>query len=302
MRKLNLLEVFAGSRSVSKEAKDIGGFNTFSVDWEPFEGIDLVMDVEDMLISDVPFVPDVVWCSPDCTTYSIAAVGHHRQGSIIPVSSYAKKCDSVNQNMLSLIDQWLKINPHMVFFIENPRGMLRKMPWMQKYPRKSVCYCQYGDSRMKPTDIWTNSLTWEPREMCSNYKYDSDGNIIDRHCHHESARRGEKTGTQGLRDSYERSRIPDELCGEVLRSCSKRRATITRKHDGLSFTGEVSFIEWDELGRGRKLHPFPFVGGSLIVDPLKLSYTWLTSSITEVPSDNQVVTKNSVYNIEYLRV
>ena len=25
-------------------------------------------------------------------------------------------------------------------------------------PRKTVCYCQYGEDRMKPTDIWTNNL------------------------------------------------------------------------------------------------------------------------------------------------
>ncbi len=43
-------------------------------------------------------------------------------------SSYARKCDNVNKHFISLINEWLLINPDMVFFIENPRGMLRKMP------------------------------------------------------------------------------------------------------------------------------------------------------------------------------
>ena len=108
------------------------------------------------------------------------------------------------------------MNPDLVFFIENPRGILRHMPFMQGLKRHTVWYCQYGDSRAKPTDIWTNSTTWEPRPMCRNYKYDKEGNIIDKHCHHESARRGAKTGTQGKKGSYERSVIPEELCKEIL--------------------------------------------------------------------------------------
>ena len=54
--------------------------------------------------------------------------------------------------------------------------------------------------------------------MCKNYKYDKDGNIINKHCHHESARRGAKTGTQGKKGSYNRSKIPYELCIEIIKS------------------------------------------------------------------------------------
>tara|TARA_R110002096_G_C14122024_1_gene680998 strand:- start:99 stop:479 length:381 start_codon:yes stop_codon:yes gene_type:complete len=125
----------------------------------------------------------------------------------------------VNQHWIGLIKEWLKINPNMVFFIENPRGMMRHMPWMQEFTRYTVWYCKYGDDRAKPTDIWTNSTTWKPRPMCRNYKYDKEtGAIIDKHCHHESARRGAKTGTQGKKGSFNRSKIPQQLCEEILRS------------------------------------------------------------------------------------
>lgn len=210
-----ILELFAGSRSIGKEAEKYG-HNVFSVDREPFECIDHVGDIGKLNIGDVPFIPDVVWASPDCTTYSIAACSTHRNKDKTPKSDYAIKCDEVNQHWISLIDKWIELNPNLIFFIENPRGNLRHMSWMQRFKRYTVWYCQYGDDRAKPTDIWTNSKTWKPRPECRNYKYDKDGNIINKHCHHESARRGSRTGTQGRKGSYERSLIPQQLCEEVI--------------------------------------------------------------------------------------
>ena len=97
----------------------------------------------------------------------------------------------------------------MVFFIENPRGMPRKMTFMKEFKRQTIWYCQYGDDRAKPTDIWTNSTDWIPRPQCKN------GNP---NCHHQRAPRGSKTGTQGRKGSYERSIIPQDLCIEILNS------------------------------------------------------------------------------------
>ena len=79
---------------------------------------------------------------------------------------------------------------------------------MSDYKRHTITYCQYGDNRMKPTDIWTNSNTWIPKPACKN------GN----NCH-VSAPRGSRTGTQGLKGAYERSKIPEKLCYEILKSC-----------------------------------------------------------------------------------
>lgn len=207
---MNVLELFAGSRSIGKVGDKLG-MNVFSIDWEKYEDIDLCIDVAKLKKEDVPFVPDFVWASPDCTTYSIAAISTHRNNTE-PKSEYAKKCDTTNQHFISLIKEWLEINPDMVFFIENPRGMLRKMPWMQEFKRHTIWYCQYGDERAKPTDIWTNSDKWVPKPVCHN------GN---KECHHAPAPRGSKTGTQGRKGSYERSKIPEQLCYEVLESLNK---------------------------------------------------------------------------------
>jgi hypothetical protein len=210
MENLKLVELFAGSRCVGKAGEELG-MKVFSADWQPFDNIDFVGDIENMKISDVPFVPDIVWASPDCTTYTIAAISTHRNGTE-PKSEYAKKCDQVNRHFISLIKQWLEINPNLKFYIENPRGMLRKMPFMQEFKRHTVWYCQYGDDRAKPTDIWTNNDEWLPRPMCHN------GN---KNCHHQPAPRGSKTGTQGRKGSYNRSMIPHQLCIEALSAVGK---------------------------------------------------------------------------------
>ena len=201
----NMVEFFAGSRSVGKVAES-RGMNVFSIDYKAFDGINLVKDIGELSVSDIPFLPDFVWASPDCATYTIAAISTHRDG-VNPKSEYAVKCDQVNKHFLSMIARWLRANPELIFFIENPRGMLRKMPFMQGFKRHTIWYCQYGDDRAKPTDIWTNSLTWQPKPVCKN------GNTS---CHHQAAPRGSKTGTQGKKGSYERSKIPELLCVDII--------------------------------------------------------------------------------------
>lgn len=159
MDKLKVLELFAGTRSIGKAFK-AHGHEVFSVEWDKdFDNIDLYKDISQLTANEVVEKfghPDVIWASPDCTSYSIAAISHHRRreanGNLAPVSDYAKFCDAVNKHVLDLIRE---LAPK-YWFVENPRGGLRKMDFMAGLPRYTVTYCQYGDSRMKPTDIWTN--------------------------------------------------------------------------------------------------------------------------------------------------
>lgn len=212
---IRVLELFAGTRSIGK-AFEAHGHEVFSVEWDKqFENIDLYADVLTLTTADILArfgKPDVIWASPDCTTYSIAAISHHRQqnpttGNLDPISEYARFCDAVNQHVLQLIRE---LKPRF-WFIENPRGGMRKMVWMQGLPRYTVTYCQYGDMRMKPTDIWTNHPAPNFRPMCKN------GDSC-----HEKAPRGSRTGTQGLKGSKERSIIPEALCKHIVSICEKQ--------------------------------------------------------------------------------
>src|SRR5574343_40807 len=62
---MNVLELFAGSRSIGKVA-EARGHKVFSSDIQPFERIDHVGDILKMDLNIVPFVPDMVWASPPC--------------------------------------------------------------------------------------------------------------------------------------------------------------------------------------------------------------------------------------------
>lgn len=59
---------------------------------------------------------------------------------------------------------------------------------------------------MKPTDLWTTLKPyWKPRKMCKN------GDSC-----HVSAPRGSTTGTQGIKGAYNRSKVPEQLCAEII--------------------------------------------------------------------------------------
>ena len=85
---MNVLELFAGSRSIGKAAESLG-MNVYPVDWQNYENINLSIDIGELKKEQVPFIPDVFWASPDCTTYTIAAISTHRNKTE-PKSEYAK--------------------------------------------------------------------------------------------------------------------------------------------------------------------------------------------------------------------
>lgn len=212
---MKVLELFAGTRSIGK-AFEARGHEVYSVEWnKDFKDINLYADISTLTVEQIIVLcggyPDIIWASPDCTTFSIAAISHHRRkneetGNLDPISDYAKFCDNVDQHVLELIRE---LSPK-YWFIENPRGGMRKMTWMQDFPRYTITYCQYGDNRMKPTDIWTNHPNPKFLPPCKN------GDKC-----HEPAPRGSKTGTQGLKGSVKRSIIPSRLCEHIVDICEE---------------------------------------------------------------------------------
>lgn len=221
---MQILELFAGTRSIGKEFEK-QGHKVISVEWnKDFENIDEQRDINTLtseyLLKKYGYF-DVIWASPDCTTYSIAAISHHRTKSeieivdrqgihfnpLLPKSDYAKFCDKTNMHVVQLIKE---LNPK-YFFIENPRGGMRKTVFMKNIPRYTITYCKYEtdkpvqERRMKPTDIWTNHPNPNFLSMCHNGYPD-----------HAISPRGSRTGTQGLKGSKERSVIPSLLCKHIV--------------------------------------------------------------------------------------
>lgn len=204
---IKILELFAGSRSVGKEAELIG-HEVYSSDINKFKDINYVSDILEFDTDNVPFIPDVIWASPPCTFFSVASIGKHWNIDNTPKTANAVIGVKIVQKTIDIIKYYQQLNHNLIYFVENPRGKLRKLPVAEFFKKRhTVTYCQYGDNRMKPTDIWTNSDKWIPRNMCKN------GDKC-----HESAPRGSRTGTQGIKGDYNRSMIPKELCLEILKS------------------------------------------------------------------------------------
>ena len=210
---MRVLELFAGTRSIGK-AFEARGHEVYSVEWnKQFKDIDLYADISTVTAEQIIKEfgrPDVIWASPDCTTYSVSAISKHRikeaNGNLAPKTEYAEFCDVVNSHVVDLIKE---LNPK-YYFIENPVGGLRKMNFMQDLPRYTVTYCQYGERRQKPTDIWTNHPNPKFKPSCKR----------GAPCH-DAAPRGSSTGTQALKNSVEKAKIPVMLCEHIVDICGE---------------------------------------------------------------------------------
>jgi hypothetical protein len=202
-----IFDFFAGTGSSTQAFKDAGHtVITFELDtyFEATENVNILDLTPEYLMSKYG-QPDFIWASPPCTAFSVASMGHHwMQGGAnpLPRTQQAKESQELVAHTISLIKA---LNPTNGYLIENPRGMLRKLPVVKDLQRRTVTYCTYGDTRMKPTDLWGNVENWIPRVPCKN----------GMPCH-EAAPRGSKTGTQGLKGAKDRSRIPYELGKEIM--------------------------------------------------------------------------------------
>ncbi|HAQ69842.1 MAG TPA: DNA methyltransferase [Flavobacteriales bacterium] len=233
---MKVLELFAGSCSIGKAATELG-MEVFSSDVRSFERLKKEDDTEDIHYkvdifdfdpSKVPFKPDIIWASPPCTAFSVASCWLHWN---IDPNDPEKRVPATKKALhgIAMVKKTLQIIAHFkpkYWFIENPRGMLRKQDFMNDAvhmldgKRYTVTYCQYGDYRMKPTDIWTNlnsinPQAWQPRAMCKRGQT----------CHDASPRGSQKGGVMRQSNSYERSRIPKQLCLEVLKACQDNQTS-----------------------------------------------------------------------------
>ena len=201
---MKVVELFAGTKSFSNVAKE-RGHEVWTTDFNPKFECDLTGDILDYEIEKLVFEKvkesKFVWMSPVCTTWSLASGNTYWDEFRQPRRKESGEAIRMMMFCRFIADYCNKHNKY--FVIENPNG--RAVWILDNQFLKRAWYCQYGDTRAKPTNIWTN--------LPIEFKTCFNGN---KNCHHESAPRGSKTGTQGLKDNEERSIVPKELCIAIM--------------------------------------------------------------------------------------
>lgn len=209
-----VFDFFAGTGSSTQAFKDAGHtVISFELDssFKATENVDVLsLNAQDLIAKYGQ--PDFVWASPPCTSFSVASIWHHWANggeNPVPKTEAAKASQELVAHTLRLLQD---LNPTEGWLMENPRGMLRKLPVVKGFPQTTITYCQYGDTRMKPTDLWGAVRGWTPRPACKN----------GMPCH-DAAPRGSKTGTQGLKGAKDRSRIPLALSQDILQAIESNK-------------------------------------------------------------------------------
>jgi len=93
----------------------------------------------------------------------------------------------------------------------------------------------------------------------------------------------------------------DENQAEVMGLIEKEfNWKLVRERDGLTKQSkEVMWIEFNEEGRFKSKHDKPAVGRSLLMSPFTMSFTWQTTTITEIVEDREDYTKFKTQNSNY---
>ena len=214
---MKLLELFSGQGSISATFKD-RGHQAYRVDWSDKVEAELHADVSKLTVQDIielcDGLPDVIWASPQCTTYSIATHKHRTLAEgLTPKTDTAAQDDQINVAMWHLIDELIEAGVR-YYFVENPRGRMRHMDFVKDRPRHTLSYCSYGRKgnakgyehlyQNKPTDIWTNHPQPNFKKLCTSAKKD--------HQHGD-------WGLASKRDYLNRGEIPKDLREHLVIIC-----------------------------------------------------------------------------------
>jgi len=183
---MKVLDLFAGLCGWSAPFA-ARGHDVFSIDLDPRFDVSLHADIESLTPADLPWRPDIILASPPCEAFSVLRIGrnwYNRTSGVpnLPKTPTAEMGLRLVSATVRLIDDFAPA----FWVMENPRAMLRKLPVVATFERRTVTYCRYGHPTMKPTDLWGGfPPSLELREMCRP--------MADCHI---AAPRGSRTGIQ----------------------------------------------------------------------------------------------------------
>lgn len=206
-----IFDFFAGTGSATKAFED-AGHTVIKIEldeyFEAHERDILSLTAYELVVNYGQ--PDFIWASPPCQKFSVASLWKYWEGTrgkTVPKHPAVYEAINLVQHTINLIQA---LRPTKGWILENPRGMLRHQDVVKPFKRWTVTYCQYGDTRMKPTDLWGN-IDWTPRPMCKPKMT----------CHESSPAGTNAGGTGKLKNARLRSMVPYELGKEILESITK---------------------------------------------------------------------------------
>ncbi len=200
-----LLELFSGTKSVSKVARELG-WETVSLDIDPRFSPDLCMDIMDF---DETMYPkdyfQLIWSSPDCRAYSVA-----RTRAKIPQDEAMAASDKLVKRTREIIEYF-----GCKYCIENPASSrLWKREVAEGLSAQSVVtsYCSFGYCYRKDTLLSSNFPLVLPRcpgpGLCPQM-------IGKKHMEHAQRGRGGVINKDHTTD--ELHTIPEGLVREIFR-------------------------------------------------------------------------------------
>jgi len=198
MSEYRVLDLFCGLGGFSSAFADSDRWQVTTVDIEARFDPDIQADVFDLRPSDFEREFDVVLASPPCAEFSPA---RNLNGPHDPDPEHILLAHHAYGLCQALKPEF--------YLLENPRGRLRSYLGA---PEATVTYCQYGEQRMKPTDLWGElPPTFRPR-VCAYGK--------DCHINHSE-------GSNPQRDELnkqtpaERAKVPYDLSDAIREACER---------------------------------------------------------------------------------
>jgi len=209
-----LLELFCGTKSVGK-IFEADGYEVVSLDYNPeFDAT----HTADILTWDYKQYPsdyfDVIWASPDCTTWSLATGGKYRS----KIEIYGKQNERyeksvIGNKMVCRVIEILKYFKPKSWFIENPRGLMCHFPPLIDFIKETeavrtlVYYGNYNNWGFpKPTHIWSNHKLWDNETMP---EFSADQYVLKFHRGNNAMKRFYNTFYKA--NAKDRSKIPPDL-------------------------------------------------------------------------------------------
>ena len=202
-----LLSLFSGTGAIERPFRE-AGWEIQSLDLDGRFGATIVADILTWDYSSEPPC-DVLTAGVPCEQYSIA----HTRG--VRKLSFA---DSLVRKTWEIIQHFERLNPGMLWWIENPdSSWLWKRKISEPFPhRVRLDFCQYKKFYRKRTKLATNALEYKPRALCNPNTCHAcvDGKHI------KTAQQGPGRGKANDRCSTdELHAYPQELCKEIFEHC-----------------------------------------------------------------------------------